>query len=444
MNYVFVLDANKQALNPIHPGWARKLLSAGRASIYRRYPFTIILKRKVVDAEGTLRLKIDPGSKRTGLAIVNDDTGDVVFAAELEHRGEQIKKAMDSRRVLRRGRRNRKTRYRKPRFLNRKRKEGWLPPSLMSRIYNIETWIKRLRQLCPIVALSLELVKFDTQAMKSRFASPLRSEQNPEISGVEYQQGELQGYEIREYLLEKFGCQCVYCGADSVPLQVEHIVPKARGGTNRVSNLTLACEPCNLRKGNKTADEFGHPKVQAQAKKPLKDAAAVNATRWELYRRIQATGLPVEVGTGGRTKYNRSVRKLPKTHWLDAACVGASTPESLNVDNIRPLIIIATGRGNRQMCGTNKYGFPIRHRTGQKQFFGFQTGDIVKVVVPKGKKAGTHIGRVMIRATGNFDIRTKSGRVQGINHKYCRIIYRSDGYNYQKGATIPPHASRKV
>jgi len=420
MNYVFVLDANKQPLNPIHSGWARKLLSAGRASIYRRYPFTIILRCKVVDAEiQALRLKIDPGSKRTGLAIVNDETGDVVFAAELEHRGEQIKKAMDSRRALRRGRRSRKTRYRKPRFLNRRRKEGWLPPSLTSRIYNTETWIRRLCNLCPITAISMELVKFDTQAM-----------QNPEISGVEYQQGALQGYEVREYLLEKFGRQCVYCGADSVPLQVEHIVPKARGGTNRVSNLTLACEPCNLRKGNKTAEEFGHPKVQAQAKKPLKDAAAVNTTRWALYRRIQGIGLSVEVGTGGRTKYNRCTRHLPKAHWLDAACVGASTPESLNVGNIRPLIIIATGRGNRQLCGTNKYGFPTRHRTGQKQFFGFQTGDIVKAVVPKGKKAGTHVGRLLIRATGSFDIRTKSGRVQGINQKYCRIIYRSDGYNY--------------
>ena len=81
--------------------------------------------------------------------------------------------------------------------------------------------------------------------------------------------------------------------------------------------------------------------------------------------------------------------------------------------------------------------FPIRHRTGQKQFFGFQTGDIVKAVVPKGKKVGTHIGRVMIRATGSFDIRTKSGRMQGINQKYCRIIQRSDGYNYQAGAPIP-------
>ncbi len=188
----------------------------------------------------------------------------------------------------------------------------------------------------------------------------------------------------------------------------------------------------------------------------MKDAAAVNATRWELYRRIQATGLPVETGSGGRTKYNRSIRQLPKTHWLDATCVGVSTPEVLQVEGIcslrsptpsaygtTPLTIIATGHGSRQMCGTNKYGFPIRHRTGQKEFFGFQTGDIVKAVVPKGKRAGTHVGRVMVRATGSFDIGTQSGRVQGINQKYCQMIQRRDGYNYRKGAPIPLHAMSK-
>jgi len=453
MNYVFVLDTNKQPLNPVHPGWARKLLSAGRATVYKRYPFTIILKAAIQDAVRRsrralsdiqpLRLKIDPGSKTTGLAIVNDDTGDITFAAELEHRGQQIKKSMDSRRAIRKGRRSRKTRYRKPRFLNRRRKEGWLPPSLRSRVENIETWIARLQKLCMITAISLELVKFDTQKMKSRFASPLRSEQNPEISGIEYQQGELQGYEVREYLLEKFGRQCVYCGAENVPLQVEHIVPKARGGSNRISNLTLACEPCNRKKGDKTAKEFGHPKVQAQAKKPLKDAAAVNTTRWALYRSLKATGLPIEVGTGGRTKYNRSIRKLPKTHWLDAACVGASTPETLKVDGITPLIITATGRGSRQMCRVDKYGFP---RTSAKKFkcvHGFQTGDIVKAIVPKGKKAGTYIGRVAIRASKSFNIKTKSNTVQGISHRYCQIIHRADGYNAQKGyATIPLHARR--
>jgi 5-methylcytosine-specific restriction endonuclease McrA len=254
MSYVFVLDTNKQPLNPVHQGWARKLLSKGRAAVYKRYPFTIILKTAVQNTEAQpLRLKIDQGSKTTGLAIVNDNTGDIVFAAELNHRGLKIKKSMDTRRAIRRSRRNRKTRdpsqaQDKPRFNNRRRQDGWLPPSLYSRVENISAWIRRLRSLCPITAISLELVKFDTQAMH-----------NPEITGIEYQQGELFGYEVREYLLEKFGRKCVYCGVENVPLQIEHIVPRARGGTNRVSNLTLACEPCNKNKGNQTAKEFGYP-----------------------------------------------------------------------------------------------------------------------------------------------------------------------------------------
>ncbi len=143
----------------------------------------------------------------------------------------------------------------------------------------------------------MELVRFDMQKML-----------NPEVSGVEYQQGELFGYEVREYLLEKFNRKCAYCGKTDVPLQVEHIIPEARGGSNRVSNLTIACEPCNQKKGSQTAEEFGHPEVQAQAKKPLKEAAAVNATRWKLYETLKATGLPVEVGSGSLTKFNRIKR----------------------------------------------------------------------------------------------------------------------------------------
>jgi len=428
MSYVFVLDTNKQPLNPVHPGWARKLLSSGRAAVYKRYPFTIILKAAIPSAEiQPLRLKIDPGSKTTGLAIVNDVSGDVLFAAELNHRGQQIKKSMDSRRAIRRGRRNRKTRYRKPRFNNRRRQEGWLPPSLRSRVENIETWVARLQKLCMITAISLELVKFDMQAME-----------NPEIIGVEYQQGELQGYEVREYLLEKFNRKCVYCGVENVPLQVEHIVPRARGGSNRVSNLTLACEPCNKKKGNQTAKEFGYPKVQSLAKKPLKDAAAVNATRWALYRRTEATGLPIEVSTGGRTKYNRSIRKLPKTHWLDATCVGASTPEVLDVEGIRPLDITATGRGSRQMCRVDKYGFPRTSAKKFKRVHGFQTGDMVKAVVPTGKNTGTYIGRIAIRASGSFNIKTPNSTIQGISYRYCQLVQRLDGYTYERETAFLP------
>lgn len=132
--------------------------------------------------------------------------------------GQQIRSRLLERRQLRRGRRYRKTRYRKPRFANRRRPEGWLPPSLESRISNIVTWVNRLMKLCPISAISIELVKFDTQKL-----------QNLEIRGVEYQRGELCGYEVREYLLEKWGRKCAYCGRETFlwRLNTSYLNPEA-------------------------------------------------------------------------------------------------------------------------------------------------------------------------------------------------------------------------
>ncbi len=424
MSFVFVVDQDRKPLNPVHPGRARFLLRAGHAAVLRRYPFTIILKEpKPDEASSPLRVKLDPGSKTTGVAVVSDATGQVVWAAELTHRGDQVKAKLDDRRAQRRGRRQRHTRYRQPRFDNRTRPTGWLPPSLRSRIDNLLTWVARLRKWCPIGAISMELVRFDTHLM-----------QNAEISGVEYQQGELQGYEVREYLLEKWQRACAYCGVQGVPLEVEHIVPRARHGSDRVSNLTLACEPCNRAKGTQTAAEFGFPEIQTQAKQPLRDAAAVNTTRWALYARLQATGLPVETGTGGRTKWNRTQRDLPKTHWLDAACVGASTPETLFVQQLVPLAIQAMGRHSRQMCRTNAYGFPDKAPKATSTVGGFRTGDIVRAVVPASStKAGVYVGRIAIRATGSSNLKTAHGTIQHIHVRYCQPLHQGDGYTYQKG-----------
>ena len=211
MSKVFVLDTKKRPLDPIHSAQARQLLRNKKAAIFRQFPFTIILKESRPDLPvSPLRLKIDPGAKFTGMALVNDSNGEVVFAAELKHRGFAIRDALTSRRQLRRSRRARKTRYRQPRFLNKTRPEGWLAPSLQSRIDNIKTWVERLRKLAPIQAISQELVRFDMQLMA-----------NPDIQSQEYQQGTLAGYETREYLLEKWGRQCAYCGVKDVPFQVE-------------------------------------------------------------------------------------------------------------------------------------------------------------------------------------------------------------------------------
>ena len=430
MSKVFVMDTNHQPLNPVHSGYARLLLSQGKAAVYRRYPFTLILKAAVERPQGDpLRIKIDPGSKVTGIALVNDVSGEVVFAAHLEHRGTQMKKALDQRRAVRRGRRQRKTRYRQPRFLNRRRRQNWLPPSLESRISNIVTWVERLRRVAPIMAISQELVRFDLQALE-----------HPEISYLEYQQGTLQGYEVKEYLLEKWERTCSYCEKTGVPLQVEHIRPRAKQGGNRLGNLCLACEPCNLAKGTQDVQVFLAEKPEVlkkildQAQKPLKDAAAVNSTRWALFEHLKALGLPVECGSGGRTKYNRTTRGLPKDHWIDAACVGQTTPEHLEWAGVVPLEITAKGHGCRQKCNVNDIGFPRSKPKGAKKVKRFQTGDLVRAVVTTGTKQGVYVGRVLVRASGSFDIQTKQGRVQGISHRFCTPLHRSDGYSYTREA----------
>ncbi|MBK1649424.1 RNA-guided endonuclease IscB [Rhabdochromatium marinum] len=366
---VFVLDKQKNPLMPCTEKRARLLLQRGRAVVVRLHPFIIRLKDRIGGETQPLRLSLDPGSKTTGIAVVREveridpDTGEVcrdapvLWLAELAHRGTQIRERLAARCACRRRRRTANLRHRAPRFHNRTKPLGWLAPSLRHRLDTTLNWVQRLRRLAPITALSQELVRFDTQAL-----------QNPEISGVEYQHGELAGYEVREYLLEKWHRTCAYCGATQVPLEIEHIHPRSRGGSDRISNLTLACRPCNQRKGRQPIETFlaRAPKrlapIKAQAKAPLKDAAAVNTTRWALFQALTATELPVETVSGGRTKYNRTRLDIPKTHALDAVCVGTVNQVQ---DWNRP-----------------------------------------------------------------FNIQTPGGTVQGISHRYCQVLQRADGYGY--------------
>lgn len=417
---VFVLDKHNKPLAPCHPAKARKLLREKKATIVKRYPFTIKLRYDIEPTEenDTYRIKIDYGSKYTGLAILKNDK-EVIFLGQLNHKT-MIKKSMDDRRSHRRFRRN-KLRYRKPRFLNRSAsmKKGRLPPSLQSRVNNIYSIVKKFMNICPLTHVSYENVKFDTQKIR-----------NFEISGKEYQQGTLLNYEIKEFLLQKFDRTCAYCGAQNVPLEIEHIIPKSRGGTNRIDNLTIACRSCNQKKGNKTAEEFGYSKIQRQVKRHLKDAAILNATRWKVYDKLVSTGLDVECGSGALTKMNRIKLGLNKDHCLDACCIGNSTPEKFFFKTSNILQITSSGRGNRQLLNLDKYGFPRGQISRQKLYFGFQSGDIIKAIIPKGKFKGIWIGSVACRKTGNFNINLQKGRIQGINYKYCQIIQKFDGFKY--------------
>jgi 5-methylcytosine-specific restriction endonuclease McrA len=293
-------------------------------------------------------------------------------------------------------------------------------------VATIESWVTRLRALAPVTGVAQELVKFDTQAI-----------QNPEVSGVEYQRGELHGYEVREYLLEKWGRKCTYCGAEGCPLEVEHIVPKARGGSNRVSNLTLACHACNQRKGAKSVEEFlaKRPqilkRIKAVAQAPLKDAAAVNATRWALFETLKSTGLAVRTGTGGMTKWNRNRFGVPKEHALDAMCVGEMSTKPHGWKETATLSIECRGRGTHQVSQFDKYGFPRRKKDGTLQSSkatkcpnGVATGDLVRTATG----ACGYISRA--RADGTSTVVTHTGDVNlgKAATAAARVLQYSNGY----------------
>ena len=425
---VFVLDKHKQPLMPCSEKRARILLTARRARIHHLYPFTIRLTDRIGGDTQPLILKMDPGSKQTGIALVSEtsNVSRAVALIEVKHRGQAISKAIAQRKNYRRRRRSTNLRYRAPRFDNRRMPRGWLPPSIQHRVDIDLAIVKKLRRLAPVTALAQELVRFDTQLMES-----------PEISGIEYQQGTLAGYEVREYVFTKWGRKCVYCDKEDIPLNLDHVHPRSRGGSNRPSNLLPACISCNRRKGNCGVREFlkNQParleQILRELKKPLKDAAAVNATRWAMFHALKTLELPVATGTGGRTKWNRHRYSIPKTHALDAVCVGNMDEiEVVNGWRQPALLITATGRGSYQRTRVTRHGFPRGYLMRSKVAFGFQTGDIVKAVVTKGKKAGTYLGRVAVRASGYFNLQTSTSVVQGISHQDCRRLQRADGYNY--------------
>lgn len=440
---VFVLDKHGAPLQPTTPARARMLLKKGRAVVARHTPFVIRLKDRTIAGSQVdgVELGIDPGSKHTGITVFTGIGGNRrgLYGIDLAHRGGSIRDKMSKRAAYRRSRRSRNLRYRAPRFCNRTKPSGWLAPSLRHRVETTITWTARLARWAPVQAVHLERVAFDIHAISA--GRPLE--------GAEYQQGTLHGTEVREYLLAKWGRACAYCGATGVPLNIDHIRPRSRGGSNRVSNLCTACIPCNQAKGNRPVEEFlGQApgrlsRILAQAEAPLRDAAAVNTTRWALWRALHTAFPTVRTASGGRTKWNRTRNGLPKTHTLDALCVG-----HLNTIDRTPrtvLVATATGRGTYTRTRTDRYGFPRLRLPRAKRFFGFATGDLVRATVPTGRWAGTHTGRVAVRSSGSHTVTSPAGAVK-TSHKNLALLQRGDGYAYTtkpEGAVIST-AARQV
>ncbi|MGW0750547.1 RNA-guided endonuclease IscB [Streptomyces sp. NPDC002587] len=435
---MFVLDKQGRPLQPTSPARARKLLDQGRAAVARHTPFVIRLKDRTADRSQVngVELGIDPGSKHTGIAVFTTKNGNRrgLYAVGLAHRGGAVRDKLTARAAYRRGRRTRNLRYRAPRFSNRTRPKSWLAPSLRHRVDTTMSWTARLARWAPVRAVHVERVAFDTHSITH--GGPLE--------GSEYQHGTLHGTEVRKYLLAEWGRACAYCGATGVPLNIDHIHPRSRGGSDRISNLCTACIPCNEKKSNQPVEDFlkGSPRqlarILAQAKAPLRDAAAVNATRWALWRALDTAFPTVHTTSGCRTKWNRQRTGTPKTHALDALCVG----ELHGIDRApaRVLVVTAAGRGTYSRTRADTHGFPRLRLPRQKAFFGYRTGDLARAIVPPGKKAGTHTGRIAVRATGSFNVKTAHGLIQGIRHKHFRLLQRADGHAYATRREGPPTA----
>ncbi|MEV0092495.1 RNA-guided endonuclease IscB [Streptomyces sp. NPDC050738] len=438
---VFVLAKDGAPLMPCHPARARQLLDRSRAVVTRHAPFTIRLKdRTFADSEVQgVQIGIDPGSKFTGISVMDEkkqsnhdgSTSTVrrgLAAVELQHRGEQIHRSMRQRAGYRRRRRSKNLRHRAPRSHNRTRPKGWLAPAVRHRVDTTISTVRRLSLLAPVTGIHVESVAFDTHAM---------SEGRP-LSAVEYRNGTLAGTEIRAYLLAKWGRACAYCGATGVSLNIDHVRSRSRGGSGRVSNLTLACVACNQAKGSLPIEAFlaHQPKrlaeILREMKKPLHDAAVMNATRRQLIGALSTLGAPVHTWSGARTQWNRNAMGLGKSHTIDALAVGhldlecgdaiVRVPETIHIVN-------ATGRGSYARTTPDRYGFPRLHRTRAKQHYGYATGDLVRAVMPSGKWAGTWTGRISVRASGQHSLAVHGGRFN-VSYRHLRLLQRADGYAY--------------
>jgi len=271
-----------------------------------------------------------------------------------------------------------------------------------------------LKAILPIAGIVVEVATFDQQKM-----------QNPEINGVEYQRGTLHGANVREYLLDKWSRKCAYCGKKEVPLEIEHIVPKARGGSNRVDNLTLSCHECNQRKGKRTAGEFGFPHLEARAKKGLRAAAFMNIVRWKLVNHFKC-----QWTYGYITKYRRIQQGLPKSHANDAFIIAGATTDTTRAST--EVIGKEVRRQNRSLYKANKIKGGRWKRNTVKEVKGFKRYD---KVMYKGKEVFIS----GLRRTGYFAVKTMKGEKvsDSVSCKKLRLIERARGKISEVKRAVP-------
>lgn len=415
-----VLDKQGKPLMPTtRLGKDYRLLKTQNAHIVSYEPFTIQLDYEPdTHIIQPLTLGVDSGAIHSGYSVANEHRE--YYSAEVIARND-ISNRLSDRRMYRRNRHYRKTRYRQPRFNNRKnKKKGWSPPSLEQKVAVQMNEINHLHRYIPIETIIVEVAEFDIQKIK-----------NPDISGVEYQQGTLQGYNIRNYLLEKHRHKCFYCGKTVSDFEVEHMTPKARGGSNRIDNLTLSCHDCNQKKDTLTAEEFIQQTLSAKKaatklkqlpneKRLFKYMAYMNATRWTLYNTIKEKYPKVKMTYGYITKYNRIQAGLPKAHHIDAKCItGFTTVPSIE----QTVVKVKMRRHNRQLHrATFSKGHVRKAACLPTITFGFQLYDLVSFNNHRYYIKGR-------RSSGSFALVSVEGlKDENRNYKKLTLLAHTNAY----------------
>ena len=384
---------------PCSPPKARKLLRAGKAVPVRRTPFVIQLTVPTGETKQPITLGVDAGYKHVGLSATT--AKEELLASEVELR-QDVTGLLSNRLALRRARRNRKTRYRAPRFANRVRSEhkGWLAPSVENRI---QAHISRIEAVCrvlPITKIVIETASFDIQKIK-----------NPEVEGTDYLQGDQLGFwNVREYVLFRDGHVCQACKGRSkdLILNVHHIESRKTGG-DAPGNLITLCEACHKAYHAGKLKQFS-PRRGAS----FRAETFMGLMRWTVLNRLRERHpeLPVTNTYGYLTKHKRIVAGLPKTHCADAFCIAGVLDAKRRGEY---LFQKQTRRHNRQIHKLTilKGGVRKRHQAPYL-VHGFRLFD---KVLCKGE-VGFIFGR---RSSGAFDVRRLNGTKISASISYKKL-----------------------
>lgn len=400
---IYVKNKDGKAIMPSERGGRiGYLLRHGKAHVASRVPFVVQLDYDSTTYTQDVNLGIDAGSKHIGVSASSEKKE--MLAAQVELRSD-IVKLLSTRRELRRTRRNRKTRYREVRFDNRKKKDGWLAPSVEQKIESHLKVIRLVHKLLPITKTTIEVGQFDAQKIK-----------NPDINGDEYQQGEQMGFwNVREYVLARDGHKCVHCkGKSKDPiLNVHHLESRKTGG-NSPSNLVTLCETCHK------AYHRGEFDLKIKRGTILRDAAVMNIMRLAVYERAKAEFGNVHLTYGYITKHTRIENGIAKTHAADAFCI-AKNVHARKLDSF--FMCRCVPRHTRALHVANPKKGGIRrsaiasHKIGKSCF---QRFDMVRW---KGREcfiSGSTGGRLVLRDIEGVKMHDK----QAVNVKTIKFLKR--------------------